>query len=422
MTSSTSATEYTAPELYQLKRKQLQSMCKKHGIKANGKSEELIEQLLECTDKPEEYVSATEDISRRVAEELDARTSSLDTQERQEILNQQTPHKPTAESLLDNPPRTPSFDKVHCKLFDMDQSIASHWSVTSPRSIKRTNSVELAESCKRPRIESLFGSPRAVKNGKVPRTVAVPVGGRTKQMLDREDGVMPAPLFAKQSTEPTVEGKIGVPKEEEIAKETIEQVAEKKSVKSAESAKPTVQQEAVKEPVEQVAVKPVGPTEPIVEESTEASKDIKEDVVKEPTKPIVEQEAEIPKDDAKEPTGQVAANSVESAKPIVEKKDAVSKTAVKNKTSVVSGGKIQKKPLSAKSQSYRSVESKLKSYLNTKPPSPKVKPIKHSRPTVTKQPPKPLAKPKQPVVRQSTDGVPNYMRSTKSKQLKTVAK
>ncbi|KAJ2911222.1 hypothetical protein GGI21_000005 [Coemansia aciculifera] len=38
-------------ELHALKRKQLQSLCKKHGVKANGKSEELIERLTEFAKK-----------------------------------------------------------------------------------------------------------------------------------------------------------------------------------------------------------------------------------------------------------------------------------------------------------------------------------------------------------------------------------
>ncbi|KAJ2873943.1 hypothetical protein GGH93_002795, partial [Coemansia aciculifera] len=35
-------------ELHTLKHKQLQSLCKKHGVKANGKSEEIVERLIEC--------------------------------------------------------------------------------------------------------------------------------------------------------------------------------------------------------------------------------------------------------------------------------------------------------------------------------------------------------------------------------------
>ncbi|KAJ2416007.1 hypothetical protein H4218_001083 [Coemansia sp. IMI 209128] len=38
-------------ELHTLKRKQLQSLCKKHGVKANGKSEEIIERLIDHINK-----------------------------------------------------------------------------------------------------------------------------------------------------------------------------------------------------------------------------------------------------------------------------------------------------------------------------------------------------------------------------------
>ncbi|KAJ2734285.1 hypothetical protein IW152_002416 [Coemansia sp. BCRC 34962] len=43
----TALADINVEELHTLKRKQLQSLCKKHGVKANGKSEEIIERLIE---------------------------------------------------------------------------------------------------------------------------------------------------------------------------------------------------------------------------------------------------------------------------------------------------------------------------------------------------------------------------------------
>ncbi|KAJ2833029.1 hypothetical protein GGI24_000996 [Coemansia furcata] len=47
----TTLADINIEELHTLKRKQLQSLCKKHGVKANGKSEEIIERLIEHINK-----------------------------------------------------------------------------------------------------------------------------------------------------------------------------------------------------------------------------------------------------------------------------------------------------------------------------------------------------------------------------------
>ncbi|KAJ2839943.1 hypothetical protein FBU31_000602 [Coemansia sp. 'formosensis'] len=47
----TALADINIEELHTLKRKQLQSLCKKHGVKANGKSEEIIERLIEHINK-----------------------------------------------------------------------------------------------------------------------------------------------------------------------------------------------------------------------------------------------------------------------------------------------------------------------------------------------------------------------------------
>ncbi|KAJ2573349.1 hypothetical protein GGH19_004517 [Coemansia sp. RSA 1807] len=207
-------------DLQNMKRKQLQSLCKKHDIKANGKTEELIERLLEYaqsgtadgevgthsepedesdddnvdeTDKSSEpekvfKVMPTTDIepldmaapesinfvsnkefpsmAERVTAEMEARAAAMAADQRKEVLEKyyaanrdvaETPNKTKQTKAI-------SFDKAHDKIFNDNDSIVNHWAAnkapgTTPRN-KRTNGDESAvASNKRPRLEPLFSSP-----------------------------------------------------------------------------------------------------------------------------------------------------------------------------------------------------------------------------------------------------------------------
>ncbi|KAJ2744159.1 hypothetical protein GGI20_003197 [Coemansia sp. BCRC 34301] len=89
------------------------------------------------------------------------------------------------------------------------------------------------------------------------------------------------------------------------------------------------------------------------------------------------------------------------------------------------------KPLASQSAGFRNVESKLKSYINSKPPSPKVKAVKHILPdpknTVKPNPAaaKPAKSVKAPVAgtvskgSPASKGVPNYMKPTRAKEIRS---
>ncbi|KAJ2664231.1 hypothetical protein IW148_002055 [Coemansia sp. RSA 1199] len=206
-------------DLQNLKRKQLQSLCKKHDIKANGKTEELIERLLayaqsgtadgeagtnsetedesddddvdetDKTSEPEKvfkvmpttdseplemeapesikFVSNKEfsSMAERVTAEMEARAAAMAADQRKEVLekyhaaNRDIPETPNKTKQT----KSISFDKAHEKIFNDNDSIVNHWAAnkapgTTPRN-KRTNGESTVGSNKRPRLEPLFSSP-----------------------------------------------------------------------------------------------------------------------------------------------------------------------------------------------------------------------------------------------------------------------
>ncbi|KAJ2080146.1 hypothetical protein H4R24_003275 [Coemansia sp. RSA 988] len=184
-------TDVSMEELHNLKRKQLQSLCKKRGLKANGKNEELIEQLLEQTqhgssgeqgddasdtgsnnasdnDDDETPPSAAEDASEtekvfkdipstsdkplvmedpntmkrvddsqfqsmadKVTAEMEARVAAMAAGQRKDAIEQYNKvHNiaPTTPNRTEQQSKTISFNMAHDKIFDGDDSIANHWS------------------------------------------------------------------------------------------------------------------------------------------------------------------------------------------------------------------------------------------------------------------------------------------------------
>ncbi|KAJ1842026.1 hypothetical protein LPJ70_003991 [Coemansia sp. RSA 2708] len=215
--------DINADDLQNLKRKQLQSLCKKHGIKANGKNEELIEQLLEhaqngtpgdgaddsqtetdsegddeqfheasgeasepekvfkvmpTTDTKPLEMEAPESMKQvgnsdfssmveKVSAQLEARVAAMTAEQRQQTIDQYKASSNVAVTPnTSKQAKSISFDKAHDKIFNNDDSIASHWAankVATPRT-KRTNEDKTATaSNKRQRIEPLFSSPAVTK-------------------------------------------------------------------------------------------------------------------------------------------------------------------------------------------------------------------------------------------------------------------
>ncbi|KAJ2398293.1 hypothetical protein GGI23_003255, partial [Coemansia sp. RSA 2559] len=215
-----STTDFNVDELQNMKRKQLQSLCKKHGIKANGKNDELVEQLLEATnaDEGEKSNSSIDDkqgnaesdelepsegkddtkvdsndspaiqaaetgsyvdkpqftsVAEQVIAEMETRALSLAEGQRKEAVEKYN----ALRNIVAETPRkvqlaektTAVFDKAHDKIFKDDDSIVNHWAArktpgkATPNN-KRPNADEgTPGTIKRPRVEVLFASPTVVK-------------------------------------------------------------------------------------------------------------------------------------------------------------------------------------------------------------------------------------------------------------------
>ncbi|KAJ2158833.1 hypothetical protein GGF46_003486 [Coemansia sp. RSA 552] len=202
--------DINADELHNLKRKQLQSLCKKNGIKANGKNEELIEMLLEhAQDGPVDTASGDESVpeeangeeegpekvfkvvpdtgakelsmeapesmervsreqfpslAEKVTAEMEARTAALAADQRKEVVKEyKAAHNIDTDTPSDSN-EAARFDKAHDKIFGDDDSIANHWAANkTPRKKRINDSGEVPASNKRPRLEPLFSSPAVTR-------------------------------------------------------------------------------------------------------------------------------------------------------------------------------------------------------------------------------------------------------------------
>ncbi|KAJ2347987.1 hypothetical protein GGH92_002984, partial [Coemansia sp. RSA 2673] len=207
-------------ELHTFKRKQLQTLCKKHGVKANGKSEEIIERLIECinnggsdhvsndtddSDDDQRYDSAAEESKsstlaadgiaapeklfkvvpllatepmdapesitvvepaqfasqvEKFTAQLEARAAAIAAEMGKEDIEKYNP----AYGLVRTPrsktaTKTIAFDKAHDKLFSSGDSIANHWSAKKVTATPKRVNEDVVDSNKRPRVEVLFKSP-----------------------------------------------------------------------------------------------------------------------------------------------------------------------------------------------------------------------------------------------------------------------
>ncbi|KAJ2102216.1 hypothetical protein GGI09_001337 [Coemansia sp. S100] len=207
-------------ELHTFKRKQLQTLCKKHGVKANGKSEEIIERLIECinnggsdhvsndtddSDDDQRYDSAAEESKsstlaadgiaapeklfkvvpllatepmdapesiavvepaqfasqvEKFTAQLEARAAAIAAEMGKEDIEKYNP----AYGLVRTPrsktaTKTIAFDKAHDKLFSSGDSIANHWSAKKVTATPKRVNEDVVDSNKRPCVEVLFKSP-----------------------------------------------------------------------------------------------------------------------------------------------------------------------------------------------------------------------------------------------------------------------
>ncbi|KAJ1671587.1 hypothetical protein GGF44_000701 [Coemansia sp. RSA 1694] len=142
-------------------------------------------------------------------------------------------------------------------------------------------------------------------------------------------------------------------------------------------------------------------------------------------KAAIESKIQAPK---KAEATKVAPKKADVAKTVSKKADVAKPNTAPASVSTVPA---TTKPVASQAAGVRNVESKLKSYINSKPPPPKVKAVKHSMPD-SKSLPKPnpaAAKPTKPVKapaanaasKDSTAGkdLPNYMKPTRAKEIRS---
>ncbi|KAJ1898394.1 hypothetical protein LPJ66_002780 [Kickxella alabastrina] len=497
-------------ELSSLKRKQLQSLCKKHAIRANGKSEELIKRIVKyvrggggndgsisttgdkdtVTETPsadedsaieqdnnnneeeeeeeEQYESADEalkqvdsqstlasepqetadksdeapeaasepasepdldivdrmqtpTVAEQVVAELELRSSALTADERKNILDQftaennivsVTPSKARQIAV----PRSVSFDRVHSKIFESDDSIVNHWAASkkekdtvsaaataTPKGKRANADVETPRSNKRSRVESISTltvrteSPRQKRRGS---SKVEPVSSKTAQ----EDVTGPEDAEDDGSVEAAA-----VSTEKVVVAPSAPVVDPKKPAESVKTAK-----------IKPTTIKDQTNAKPTVQARKKISKTY---IIKHPRSSVApaERKSKLSTTSAlSRPVTAKPAKTSEMAPAVVSTQD---RAAVK--------GSKPRVP------NFRSVESKVKAYINSKPPSPKVKAVKYKiveakqapQPQTTKAEPKlkpkpkvsvaAAAEPKTPKVDASGKEVPGYMRSTRATEVRS---
>ncbi|KAJ1721638.1 hypothetical protein LPJ53_003859 [Coemansia erecta] len=489
----TAVADIDIDQLAGLKRKQIQSLCKKHGIRANGKTEELVEHLIayakdgskpnepaaeqeeneeeeqdkDSTETPEEEPTvpepeqpaedaapclaedhngeaveevaeeaveesieeatedATEEVVKEVVEEAAEETIEEATEEAAEVTVEETADEPAEEAtqettkettkdvngtsslpIADEPkdaehkdsstadivpmtpkgsgntktaPKTLAFDRIHQNMFNSGDSIANHWSVkraATPKAKRVDGDDEVPASNKRARIEPLFTSPGpkpqhpALRDSSSASTSTSNVPEATELPADQQD----------TSTTSTSETDI-----------------------------PAVINESEEE-------KPAS-TDSTTLSSSSKTDDASQSLIQKPT---------VSKSSIEKRLSETT--SFPSRIPPPRKSDQPAATNPANDS------KTEAKPASTSSAANpRVVESKIKAYINAKPPSPKVKAVKH-KVVDPKQPPKaaPTTKPAAAALPTDTrkkpkssaadnDGIPSYMRPTRATESRAQA-
>ncbi|ORX66780.1 hypothetical protein DL89DRAFT_269823 [Linderina pennispora] len=268
-------------ELPNLTRQDLQKLCKKAGIEANGTDEELVNELKEAVqsgkvgaeslaisdgeeagDKeteaaeddtqvntvaatpkdvatprdtatpdnepatdpaptPKDPEPQTPEVSKKIAAELEVRATALASDERKVAVQTFDSQHKTDDDNGPEPAETPSknvFDEAHEKLFERDDSIAAHWSTKRTPHNKRVGEPIEQGSSKRSKVEPLFMTP--VRATPKMRTV-------TGTMSDRATRVKPAVSAAAAGSKTVAVGRTTRASKSQLSSTTLFADAEK---------------------------------------------------------------------------------------------------------------------------------------------------------------------------------------------------
>ncbi|KAJ1667866.1 hypothetical protein IW140_001417 [Coemansia sp. RSA 1813] len=443
-------TDLSVDELQKMKRKQLQSLCKKHGIKANGKNEELVEQLLEAAsseegedgngcikDKKEERTEADDSepsnneddakdgsndppeiqapetenridkpqfssVAEQVIAEMETRALSLAESQRKEAVEKYN----TAHNIIAETPKngklagkTAAFEKAHDKIFKDDDSILNHWSArktpgkATPNN-KRPNAEDSSlDTNKRPRVEVLFASPTVVKS-KSQKLESVQAKAMTsKVQRTQTPKTVTASIdgsktaIAGSRSQPVDLSRLSPTALFTHEKAEMKESAEKEAPVAPVAAEATAEEEIARSEKPQNLDTPATEPAPVLE--TNASEQC--DRTEEPA---------IDKTNEQTSTVETQLSKQRSLVVPSSKLPAKHKPSITTATAPVSSNKpsdVEKKVVAkqnqaqrppAKAANYRKVESKIKAYINSKATEPKANVVKQSSAKASK--PEPL--------------------------------
>ncbi|KAJ2334968.1 hypothetical protein GGI00_001604, partial [Coemansia sp. RSA 2681] len=276
-------------------------------------------------------------------------------------------------------------------------------------------------------------APCATKKSEPASTIASPKKSRpAKQVADSVVPASPAKGAPKQKTAPTpskAATTTSTPTPPAVVPETLSAVAAEvaSTVPAAPAIEPKTARTLPKTTPNATSIS-TAPTEPSVENkrAAPASKPSQIPMARKIAKPK-SIAAMVSKKAATESKIQ-APKKAEATKVASKKADVAKPNAAPASVSTVPA---TTKPLASQAAGVRNVESKLKSYINSKPPSPKVKAVKHSMPD-SKSLPKPnpaAAKPTKPVKAPAANAaskdsaagkdLPNYMKPTRAKEIRS---
>ncbi|KAJ1943119.1 hypothetical protein GGF37_002792, partial [Kickxella alabastrina] len=360
-------------------------------------------------------------VAEQVVAELELRSSALTVDERKNILDQFTaennivPVTPSKTRQI-AVPKSVSFDRVHSKIFESDDSIANHWAASkkekdtvsaaataTPKGKRANAEVETPQSNKRSRFESISTptvrteSPRQKRRGS---SKIEPVSSKTA----REDVTGPKNAEDDGSAE--------------SAAVLTEKVVVAPSALVVDPKKPAESVKTVK--IKPTTIKAQTNAKPTVQ----ARKDFpKAYILKHPRSSVA------PAERKSKSSTTLALSRPVTAKPVKTSEMAPAVVSTQDKAAV--------KGSKPRVPNFRSVESKVKAYISSKPPSPKVKAVKYKiveakqapQPQTTKAEPKlkpkpkasvaAAAEPKTPKVDASGKEVPGYMRSTRATEVRS---
>ncbi|KAJ2719815.1 hypothetical protein GGI07_004984 [Coemansia sp. Benny D115] len=411
------------------------------GTDSEAASEPAAEAILEPAVETVSDNTEKKSVSERIAAELEARVADLTAEQRKKLMDEYTaehgaaiPSTPAGPKRQLVAPKSASFNRAHDKMFSKDESIATHWSTSklsaaTPKSKRPANEPSVPASNKRVCVDgaALF-SPRAAqkpadfKNEDGQTDAITPVvlfADKLETASEQSQEVSAEPLTTSMAAENESVVVSAEPEAQKETQETQETQIDTSETKSIQNTSDTAKQQ----PTAPASADTTSKAEPTQTKLTTLATNISGTAAPRPSL--------IPA-----PRKSIRPSSVTNAKPEA-KTAAVSGGAQPKGTAATASASVSvagapKAPSTQRPvKDHRNVESKIKSYIHAKPPSPKIKAVKHTivdpkqarpvAPAKTAPAPSVAKKVKAPDSgSKNADGkdVPNYMKATKATEIR----